>query len=711
MSKKMKSKKNPSSENLNQPNPNGADTFADSDGVFLNYVITPSSVYYTRSDDDPSEVNLTISVQNLGSETVYINDIRIYLPVGNGTDDLTNKPSTIQPVSGQPFSWDFAKEGDGIFSATPIPAGLTPIDSGATLLFRLESVSVNSQPGTALVEFEESHEGGTFPSTKLPVIKVESDLNITFFNANPTATGSGDPVELSWTTENASRVGLAPGDFPELGVNDSIIVNPRTSTTYTLTAYGRGPAVSAIAAVNIEPPFIDFFTAVPSPADAGGYVTLSWRTEYANEISIEPGGHTELEPEGSIEVQIWATTLFILTASNGGQSENSTLSVPINPVIINSFVPQPATGLRFGDQLNLLWNTTSASAGSIPQLNFNISRDQLNSGSVSARPDAIQLYNYSLRVSNELGTEEVGVDVLPMPLSWFKFSNTAPFPFDEAPLLLNFEGQVWAMASGLMSVIYATKDGRSWLPIQSTIPWQTRSQAAGAVFQDKMWIMGGMGTSGGIRHDVWSSPDGRSWTEATSSAEWVARRAFGCFVLDEQMFIVGGFDESGNALSDVWKTDDGVAWTEVKSNAFSVGRGAFGTVVTDAGVWVLAGMLVKDISPGVPTNEVWYSSDGASWNIYGHSSNWAARSFPNVAAIQNKIYINGGIDQAGQPNYDLHRLEPNGKWKGLPGPSWTGDKILLTGYVQYQEALWCIGGGLEGGTPNPYVWSYAPELD
>ena len=68
-------------------------------------------------------------------------------------------------------------------------------------------------------------------------------VRITSFTANPvTSTAAGNPVVLSWTTQNASSVVLVGSELgPQtLPVNGSFTVSPITNSIYTLTAYGPG---------------------------------------------------------------------------------------------------------------------------------------------------------------------------------------------------------------------------------------------------------------------------------------------------------------------------------------------------------------------------------------------------------------------------------------------------------------------------------------
>jgi uncharacterized cupredoxin-like copper-binding protein len=68
-------------------------------------------------------------------------------------------------------------------------------------------------------------------------------VRILSFNANPpTSTAAGNPVVLSWTTQNATSVVLIGSEIApqNLNPNGQFTVNPITNSTYTLTAYGPG---------------------------------------------------------------------------------------------------------------------------------------------------------------------------------------------------------------------------------------------------------------------------------------------------------------------------------------------------------------------------------------------------------------------------------------------------------------------------------------
>jgi len=78
---------------------------------------------------------------------------------------------------------------------------------------------------------------------------------LTFTSSPDTSTAAGNPVVMSWTTNNATSVVLTGNDLPPVTLqpNGSVTLNPITNSTYTLTAYGPGgQSVSATISVFVR---------------------------------------------------------------------------------------------------------------------------------------------------------------------------------------------------------------------------------------------------------------------------------------------------------------------------------------------------------------------------------------------------------------------------------------------------------------------------
>lgn len=106
------------------------------------------------------------------------------------------------------------------------------------------------------------------------------------------------------------------------------------------------------------------------------------------------------------------------------------------------------------------------------------------------------------------------------------------------------------------------------------------------------------------------SSDGSTFTpSAEYTAEMPRRTLAASYVYNDKMYIVGGLDASGFPLSDVWSSTDGVAWTLVSDGGFSP-RIKASTVEYDNKIWMFGGQL----SDGTCSSEFLVSEDGGiSW--------------------------------------------------------------------------------------------------
>lgn len=124
--------------------------------------------------------------------------------------------------------------------------------------------------------------------TATATVTVFPALRILNFTANPaTSTTAGGPVTLQWTTEGATEAAI--DGIGAVQVNGSVVVNPQTTTTYTLRAFGRRGSLAARVEVVVRP------TTPPigsgPVADAGpDQVTLLREIKLDGSRSVSPDG-------------------------------------------------------------------------------------------------------------------------------------------------------------------------------------------------------------------------------------------------------------------------------------------------------------------------------------------------------------------------------------------------------------------------------------
>lgn len=175
-------------------------------------------------------------------------------------------------------------------------------------------------------------------------------------------------------------------------------------------------------------------------------------------------------------------------------------------------------------------------------------------------------------------------------------------------------------------------------------------QHTSLVFDNKMWIIGGCLTMMGsiLANDVWYSTDGKNWTCATNSAQWSKRDSHRSVVFDNKMWIVGGYVQAPpygvGPARDVWYSSDGITWNCAVDSAQWSKRCGFTLVAFSGKMWLLGGEDEEDNA----LNEVWSSTDGATWVHEPENAEWTGRRNHTSVVFDNKIWIMGGLSDTSQ---------------------------------------------------------------
>ena len=110
------------------------------------------------------------------------------------------------------------------------------------------SVTVNE---TKTFTLTARNEAGEVNATAVVTVAGSTPAKILEFKAMPAvAKEPGDPVVLSWSTENATQVSIV--GIGDVAASGSLTVNPVVRTTYVLIAYGLNSEVSSEVTVTIE---------------------------------------------------------------------------------------------------------------------------------------------------------------------------------------------------------------------------------------------------------------------------------------------------------------------------------------------------------------------------------------------------------------------------------------------------------------------------
>jgi hypothetical protein len=239
--------------------------------------------------------------------------------------------------------------------------------------------------------------------------------------ATPATITQGQSTTLTWTTQSATSVSIAPG-IGAVGASGTLSVTPSQSTNYTLTAAGQGATSTCSIGVTVlpappqppgvQPPVIALFSASPATIDQGQSSTLTWNVTGATSVSITNLG--PVSAQGTQMVSPSVSTTYVLTATNAAGSVTAQATVNVNIVpgpAITEFVAIPQQlppNQRYSSRL--LCSALGAESITIAGTTFT----QVQTAVLMVSPEVTTTYTCVARdLAGRTATKQVTVYVVP----------------------------------------------------------------------------------------------------------------------------------------------------------------------------------------------------------------------------------------------------------------------------------------------------------
>ncbi|HQK74804.1 MAG TPA: hypothetical protein PKZ25_01295 [Candidatus Hydrogenedentes bacterium] len=258
--------------------------------------------------------------------------------------------------------------------------------------------------------------------------------------------------------------------------------------------------------------------------------------------------------------------------------------------------------------------------------------------------------------------------------------------------------------------VWRSTDGATWTLVKPNTfgtdqfnpdtDWEGRHTAGYVVFQDKMWILGGDPLQGHYQSDVWNSEDGVTWNRVNPGQDvpWAPRALHHTAVFNGRIWVMGGQTTPQFAPAeerfwdDIWSTDDGIHWTKAATGGPQWGpRGMIGgNVVLHGRLWILGGGTYD--TPRQPQrnfyNDVWSTGDGIHWQCHLRQAPWDPRQYHDVAAFDGRMWVLEGWNQ--QNRNDVWHSADGVEWHEVPGTPWAPRHA--SSLFVYEDALWLVAG-------------------
>ncbi len=249
-------------------------------------------------------------------------------------------------------------------------------------------------------------------------------------------------------------------------------------------------------------------------------------------------------------------------------------------------------------------------------------------------------------------------------------------------------------------------DEMVWKQAVLDAQWSERDAQTVDVFNNKFWLVGGVGGKAPDysqnKSDIWSSADGENWELITDKAVWGTKRAHASVVFQGKIWLLGGVDEKGY-INDVWYSSNGLDWVKAKEPEWTPRKGHSAVVFRDK-IWIAGGV---DIYGAV--NDVWSSPDGENWELVIDEAQWSARYDLTLASFNNKLWLTGGVVPGLPGEKDVWSSDNGRDWELVVEAPWAGrhGHCLLV----FKDYLWVLAGWDGVGKGYNDVWYSSDGLD
>jgi hypothetical protein len=213
--------------------------------------------------------------------------------------------------------------------------------------------------------------------------------------------------------------------------------------------------------------------------------------------------------------------------------------------------------------------------------------------------------------------------------------------------------------------VWNSDDGDRWTLVQATPNLPGRALSAFVVFNDRLWMLGGLSGSPFFgftyNNDVWSSADGITWRQDVVNAPWPGRSFPSALVFNNRLWVIGGAPNplgTNEGGDDAWSSADGITWVEETHDApFAKGARA---VVLNGRIFTMGGE-----ENGTRRNDIWSSADGRAWRLETAAAQFSPRYASLFASFNGRLIVAAGFDDP------TSNRVCNDVWSSADGITWT----------------------------------------
>lgn len=122
-----------------------------------------------------------------------------------------------------------------------------------------------------------------------------------------------------------------------------------------------------------------------------------------------------------------------------------------------------------------------------------------------------------------------------------------------------FDNKLWTMGGmdfkgNIFKDIWSSTDGITWSLVNNNPPFASRQGGAIVDYENRLWVVSRLNIPlyGNGANDVWYSDDGINWQKTKQDPLWTGREDVGVVVFNDKIWVLGGMDKNWTWTNDVW---------------------------------------------------------------------------------------------------------------------------------------------------------------
>ncbi len=263
----------------------------------------------------------TLTATGNGASATATTTVTVATPASPPTITLMATPTTVSAGQFSTLAWQ--STGATKVTITPAPE----MEDGQQLQL---SGTIPVVP-TTTTTYTATATGPGGSATAMATVTVTQPAPTVTLSAAPASILAGQKATLTWSSQNATSLSIDNGVGKVTVPTGTIDVSPSATSTYTITATGAGGSANATATVTVQQQLGVTLAAKPASIAAGQSSTLTWTSQAASSVDIQPGIGT-VNLNGSVSVTPTATTTYTATAHDAsGNTKTATATVTIVP--------------------------------------------------------------------------------------------------------------------------------------------------------------------------------------------------------------------------------------------------------------------------------------------------------------------------------------------------------------------------------------------